>query len=316
VRAMTIHLQRVPWTGYRVIGACVPGPTDAELDVPIYETVSADDILDALQRTGADVLAVVDIGAMPGCTLQGLAWQLESSGVQLIVAPAVTDIAGPRIRIRPVAGLPLLHVEEPRLEGITRWTKHTIDRSLAGIVLVCLFPFVPVVALLIKLTSPGPVLFRQVRVGKGGRSFTMFKLRTMVDGAEGAIEQLRPHNESVGPMFKMRRDPRVTTVGRVLRRLSIDEMPQLINVLRGEMSIVGPRPPLPSEVTQYGENARRRFLVRPGLTGLWQVSGRADLPWEETVRLDLYYVDNWSPALDLLIVAKTLHAIVKGDGAY
>lgn len=316
VRAMTIHLGRTPWAGYRVIGACVPEHSSGVEEIPTFETTCAGDVLDALQRTGADVLAVTDVAAVPLGTLQTLAWQLEGSGVELIVAPAVTDIAGPRITIRPVAGLPLLHVEQPRLGGISRWMKHAVDRSAALVGVVGLAPLFAVVAVLIKVSSPGPVLFRQVRVGKDGDDFVMVKFRTMVEDADIEIHDLQALNESQGPMFKIHRDPRVTGVGRVLRRLSIDELPQLLNVLRGQMSIVGPRPPLPCEVAQYGDDMRRRFLVRPGLTGLWQVSGRSDLPWDETVRLDLHYVDNWSPSLDLLILAKTFHAVLRGNGAY
>jgi exopolysaccharide biosynthesis polyprenyl glycosylphosphotransferase len=316
VREMNLHLKRTPWAGYRVVGACVPAHSEEVTDVSTFETTCARDVLDALQVTGADVLAVTDISAVPRCTLQSLAWQLEGSGVELVVCPAVTDIAGPRIAIRPVAGLPLLHVEEPRLEGLSRWLKHLVDRAVSAGAMVCLSPLFAAVAVLIKLTSPGPVLFRQVRVGKRGREFIMLKFRTMKVGAADDVTDLRSLNESDGPMFKIRRDPRVTSVGGLLRRWSIDELPQLVNVLRGEMSIVGPRPPLPSEVAQYADGMRRRFLVRPGLTGLWQVSGRSNLPWEETVRLDLHYIDNWSPSLDLLIVAKTVQAVVRGEGAY
>jgi exopolysaccharide biosynthesis polyprenyl glycosylphosphotransferase len=316
IEAMNLHLKRTPWAGYRVVGACVPAHAEEVTGVSTFETTCERDVLDALKATGADVLAVTDITAVPRSTLQSLAWQLEGSGVELVVCPAVTDIAGPRIAIRPVAGLPLLHVEEPRLEGLSQWLKHLVDRVVAGGALVCLSPLFAVVAVLIKLTSPGPVFFRQVRVGKQGREFVMLKFRTMKVGAAGDVTDLWSLNESDGPMFKIRRDPRITSVGGLLRRWSIDELPQLVNVLRGEMSIVGPRPPLPSEVAQYDDSMRRRFLVHPGLTGLWQVSGRSDLSWEETVRLDLHYVDNWSPSLDLLIVAKTVHAVVRGHGAY
>jgi exopolysaccharide biosynthesis polyprenyl glycosylphosphotransferase len=200
--------------------------------------------------------------------------------------------------------------------GPPRLVKDAIDRVAAAIGLLLLAPVFAIVALAITLDTRGPVLFRQTRVGRDGRRFTMVKFRTMVVGAERLQSDLAPRNEADGVLFKLRADPRVTRVGRVLRRFSLDELPQLWNVLRGQMSIVGPRPPLPVEVALYDRHVSRRLLVKPGITGLWQVSGRSDLSWEETVRLDLFYVDQWSPTMDLLIVLKTFSAIVKGSGAY
>ncbi|MFC7645746.1 sugar transferase [Streptosporangium lutulentum] len=222
----------------------------------------------------------------------------------------------PRINIRPVAGLPLLHVAHPDLDGARQLVKGVFDKVVAALALLALSPFLLVVAALIKSTGPGPVLFRQARVGKGGEEFTVLKFRTMVPDAEQIKRILTELNEGDGVLFKIRNDPRITPLGSWLRRYSIDELPQLFNVVRGDMSLVGPRPPLPEEVARYGTDVRRRLVVKPGLTGLWQVSGRSDLSWEESVRLDLRYVENWSLALDMQILWKTWSAVMRGSGAY
>jgi exopolysaccharide biosynthesis polyprenyl glycosylphosphotransferase len=215
-----------------------------------------------------------------------------------------------------VDGLPLLHVEHPRLAGGARVLKEVFDRLVAALLLVVTAPLMAGLAAITKWRSPGPVLFRQVRVGKDGREFVMYKFRTMHTDAESRLADIRHLNEYDGVMFKMRRDPRVTPAGRWLRRFSLDELPQVINVLRGQMSLVGPRPPLPEEVARYHDDVRRRLAVKPGLTGLWQVSGRSDLSWEEAVRLDLRYVENWSFSLDLVILLRTLTAVCRASGAY
>jgi exopolysaccharide biosynthesis polyprenyl glycosylphosphotransferase len=312
------HLRRSPHAGFAVVGVCVPGGIARlivdQTDLPVLG--DPDQTLAALVATQADVVAVAGEGGLPPGRLRALAWELEGSGTDLIVAPAVTDIAGPRIAIRPVAGLPLLHVEEPRLSGASRLFKACFDRTVAGVGLLVLAPFLVVIGVLVRRTSPGPALFCQERVGRDGLVFTIRKFRTMVEGAEEELDGLRHLNEHDGVLFKLREDPRCTPIGRWLRRYSLDELPQLWDVVIGHMSLVGPRPPVPSEVDRYGDDVRRRLLVRPGLTGLWQVSGRADLPWEEAVRLDLYYVDNWSPALDFLILWKTVNAVARGRGAY
>ncbi|MBT2213856.1 MULTISPECIES: sugar transferase [Actinomadura] len=268
------------------------------------------------ERIGADSVAVLACPEMDGVALRRLAWQIERDDVELVVAPALMDVTGPRISIRPVSGLPLLHVEHPELDGGRKILKGLFDRTAALGGLVLMSPLLLVVAFLIKTTSAGPVMFRQVRVGRGGREFTVLKFRTMVQDAESRKGALMERNENDGVLFKIRQDPRITRVGRWLRRYSLDELPQLINVLRGDMSLVGPRPPLPEEVAQYGGDVYRRLVVKPGLTGLWQVSGRSDLTWEESVRLDLRYVDNWSLALDLQIMWKTWSAVFRGSGAY
>ena len=265
----------------------------------------------------ADTIAVLHAEAVGPGGLRRLAWQLEGTSVQLLLSPKLTDIAGPRVTIRPLVGLPLLHLDRPDLDGFRGLLKSALDRTLAAVLLVLLAPLLLLLAAAIWLDSPGPVLFRQVRVGAGGRTFRCVKLRTMVPDAETQLAALAESNEhDGGVLFKMRADPRITKVGRFLRRASLDELPQLLNVVRGDMSLVGPRPPLPAEVDLYAPEARRRLLVKPGITGLWQVSGRSNLSWEDSVRLDLYYVENWSPVLDLTILAKTVVAVIKGSGAY
>jgi exopolysaccharide biosynthesis polyprenyl glycosylphosphotransferase len=274
------------------------------------------EIAAAVRRMDADTIAVAGVTAVPSEALRRLSWELEGSGVDLVVAPAITDIAGPRIVVRPMNGLPVLHVGEPAFSGAQRVLKHGIEVMISALLLLVLFPLLLAVAVLIKLTTPGPVLFKQGRVGHGGRFFVMYKFRTMRCGAESERDNLSVLNELDGPLFKLRSDPRVTPFGRWLRRYSVDELPQLWNVLMGSMSLVGPRPPLPEEVDAFPIDARRRLLVKPGITGLWQVSGRSDLSWEETLRLDLYYIDNWSVPYDLALLWRTVTAVLAGRGAY
>jgi exopolysaccharide biosynthesis polyprenyl glycosylphosphotransferase len=225
-------------------------------------------------------------------------------------------VAGPRTTIRPVDGLPMLHVEHAELSGGRRLVKGLFDRVLAALALPVAGPLIVALALAVRWETPGPAFFRQVRVGKDGKEFVLYKLRTMYADAEDRQAQLNGENESDGVLFKIRHDPRITPIGRWLRRYSLDELPQLLNVLSGQMSLVGPRPPLPSEVAQYPEDVRRRLAVKPGLTGLWQVSGRSDLSWEDSVRLDLRYVENWSLTFDLVILLRTITALVRTSGAY
>ena len=265
----------------------------------------------------ADTVAVGAWSDLTQADLRRLSWELEGSGISLVVAPSLTDVAGPRIHIRPVSGLPLLHIEEPDFSGGRRLLKSVADRGIALVSLVLLAPLFALLALLVRLDSEGDVMFRQTRVGVDGRDFTIFKFRSMYRDAEQKLSALMEANEHTdGPLFKMKQDPRITRMGRWLRRFSLDELPQLVNVAKGDMSLVGPRPPLPSEVSQYGLDVRRRLLVKPGLTGLWQISGRLHLSWDESVRLDLHYVESWSLALDAMILWKTVAAVVRRHGAY
>jgi exopolysaccharide biosynthesis polyprenyl glycosylphosphotransferase len=232
------------------------------------------------------------------------------------MAPALTDIAGPRIHTQQVAGLPLIHVTTPALEGGQGVAKRLFDVLVAGAMIIVAAPVMAFVAIMVRLDSPGPVFFKQERVGIEGARFGMLKFRSMIVDAEQQLQGLSSYNEGTGVLFKMKKDPRVTRVGRVLRKFSLDELPQLFNVLAGSMSLVGPRPPLPAEVEAYEHDVRRRLLVKPGLTGLWQVSGRSNLSWQDSVRLDLYYVENWSLAGDLIILLRTVRAVFRSTGAY
>ncbi|WP_394298169.1 sugar transferase [Streptomonospora alba] len=318
-RELILRFRREPYHGMRVMGLCLPGhqlrQAGEEVDgCPVLGAF--DGAAEAAERSGADTVAVLSCPEMDGTELRRLAWRLEKSGTDLTVAPALMEVAGPRTTIRPVAGLPLLHVEHPELAGARRAVKGLFDRAAAALALVVLAPLLLGLAVLIRARDRGPALFRQTRVGKDGVQFTLYKFRTMVAGAEDLKGGLRLANEHDGVLFKMRRDPRVTAFGGWLRRYSLDELPQLLNVVRGDMSLVGPRPPLPEEVARYGRDVRRRLVVKPGMTGLWQVSGRSDLSWEESVRLDLRYVENWSLTLDVQILWKTWSAVVRGAGAY
>ncbi|MBQ0896896.1 sugar transferase [Micromonospora sp. U56] len=312
-------LRREPYAGYQVVGACIPdallAPVPQRLsDVPVVGSLRG--VPEAAAAIGADTVAVTASGELTAARLRRLGWQLEGTGIDLVVAPALTDVAGPRIHTRPVAGLPLIHVEAPEFRGARKLVKEFVDRAAAALAVLLLLPLGAAVALAIRLDSRGPVLFRQTRVGRGGREFGVLKFRTMVVNADALLDELAVRNETDGLMFKMRDDPRVTRVGRLLRKWSLDELPQLVNVLLGQMSLVGPRPPLPSEVARYDGDVARRLLVKPGMTGLWQVSGRSDLSWEDGIRLDLYYVENWSLAADLTILWKTFGAVLRGRGAY
>jgi exopolysaccharide biosynthesis polyprenyl glycosylphosphotransferase len=314
VVGMGRQLGRELYHGLEVVGCCLPPHHDGNVGMPVYGTF--DDVAVAVQAARADTVIVLSCPELDGQTLRRLAWRLEREDIDLIVASSLVDVAGARTTIRPVDGLPMLHVEHPRLDGASRVVKSIFDRIGAGLGLIVLAPVLVAIAVAITHDSRGPVLFRQIRVGKGGREFVIFKFRTMCTDAECRRDALRDHNEGDGVLFKMRDDPRITRVGRWLRRLSLDELPQLLNVLMGEMSLVGPRPPLPEEVAAYPSDMRRRLAVSPGLTGLWQVSGRSDLSWDETVRLDLRYVENWSFSLDLVILLRTLSAVCRSSGAY
>lgn len=262
--------------------------------------------------------AVMVAGELPGgrAQIRRLGWELENSRAELILVSRLTDVAGPRLHLRPVEGLPLVHVDLPQYSGVSHMLKRAFDVVLSATALLLLAIPMAMLALAVKLNSPGPVIFKQERVGVQRSRFVMYKFRSMVSDAEARLAQLQGNNEGNGLLFKMKDDPRITPVGAFMRRYSLDELPQFWNVLTGGMSLVGPRPPLPAEADQYEHQVARRLLIKPGITGLWQVSGRSDLPWEESVRLDLYYVENWSLAGDIRILARTVKAVLKRDGAY
>ncbi|HEX3824608.1 MAG TPA: sugar transferase [Mycobacteriales bacterium] len=317
IRDLAGQLNDYPYVGYSLVGACLPTASESFAldDVPVLGSLTQ--VMRAVAEVDADTVAVASGPGMSPAVLRRLSWEIEGTGIDMVVAPALLDVAGPRISVRPVAGLPLLHVEEPELSGVRQVLKATVEWLFATVAFLFALPLLVALAIMVRLDSQGAPLFRQTRVGKNGREFTVYKLRTMRADAESLLDSLREQNEvGDGLLFKIREDPRITRVGRFLRKWSLDELPQLWNVVRGDMALVGPRPPLPGEVAQYGAEVSRRLLVRPGITGLWQVSGRSTLSWDDSVRLDLYYVENWSLALDAMIVWKTVFAIFRREGAY
>lgn len=301
--------------GLDPIGVCtVPSgeAEDAEWPVPVLGCV--DDLRSAIDRSGAEVV-IVSAASLTGDQVRTLSWALEGTGTDYMVAPNLLEVGCTRISLHPTSGAALLDVQVgPSFGG--RIAKALMDRVAGAVLLVVASVVLIPAAIAVKMTSPGPALYRQTRIGTHGRPFTMYKLRSMCTDADRRLVELATQSDGNGTMFKMRRDPRVTSVGRFLRRYSIDELPQLINVVRGDMSLVGPRPPLPAETATYDATVLRRLKVKPGLTGLWQVSGRSDLTWEQSVRLDLRYVDNWSMPMDLRILGRTVGAVLGGHGAY
>jgi exopolysaccharide biosynthesis polyprenyl glycosylphosphotransferase len=311
------ELRRQYRVGYRAIGVAFAGsartPQAMAIDLP---TVDFAELAATSKRTRTR--AVIVAGDLPGgsATIRRLGWELENSNTELILMSRLIDVAGPRIHLRPINGLPMVHVDLPQYTGFAHAMKRIFDLVIAGIALVVLSPIIAAIAMGVRLSSDGPVLFRQERVGAHGTRFTMLKFRSMVVDAEAQLGQLQGRSEGDGVLFKMRDDPRITPIGRSLRRFSLDELPQLWNVIVGDMSLVGPRPPLPSEVDRYVDDVGRRLLTKPGITGLWQVSGRSNLSWEESVKIDLYYVENWSITGDLVILLKTVRAVIGRTGAY
>src|SRR6195952_3064699 len=322
-------LNRAPLAGYGVLGVCVlQGSATVELPIdsatgnPTLDGVQVlgdlDDVAATALKYGADTVAVTSTAAFGPAAVRRLSWELEKTDIQLVLAPALTNIAGPRIHTKPVAGLPLIHVDRPTYRGANRIVKRSFDAIGSALLLLAFSPIIAGFAIAVKASSPGPIFFRQERVGLNGKTFRMIKFRSMVVDAEARLAELKKQQRDAGndTLFKMKDDPRITGIGKFIRRYSLDELPQLINVLKGDMSLVGPRPPLSDEVATYHGEARLRPLVRPGMTGLWQVSGRSSLNWEDTVRLDTYYVENWSLTSDLVILWKTAKAVVSSAGAY
>ncbi|WP_299038902.1 sugar transferase [uncultured Pseudokineococcus sp.] len=316
-RDVVDDLRRAPDHGMHVVGVAVPLPHEWEVDEEGYPACLGAVAEVPQTVVDHDVDAVIVVGShLSGPALRRLSWALEPTGADLVVAPGLVEVTGPSVHLRPAAGLSLLHVERPSSRTGRLLGKAALDRTLGTALLLAASPVLLAAALSVKLSSRGPAFFAQQRVGVDGALFTMYKLRTMVVGADRMVDQLAAQSDRDGLMFKMRSDPRVTPVGRWLRRFSLDELPQLWNVVRGDMSLVGPRPPLPREYVEYHDSVHLRLRVRPGLTGLWQVSGRADLSWEESMRLDLRYVDNWSLAMDAMILWKTARAVLRRSGAY
>ncbi len=319
-RALIKELRRNSEQGYTVVGVAVPGATqgddalvDGTGDVPAYEC--GEDLMSSVVASGADMVAVTS-GYLSSSQIRSLSWQLEKLDTDLVIAPGIIDIAGPRLMIRPVGSLPLIHIGKPQYDGAKHFRKRLFDVCFSAAAVLLSAPLLVLVALAIKLDDRGPVFYSAERIGLDGKPFQMIKFRTMAVGADQMRAGMTHLDEGNGVLFKIRSDPRVTRVGKFLRRYSIDELPQFLNVLRREMSVVGPRPPLRSEVSTYDDEMRRRLLVPPGITGLWQISGRSDLSWEDSIRLDLSYVENWSMVSDLVIAAKTLGVVCRGSGAY
>lgn len=314
------ELQRMPRSGYVVVGACVPHGRIADLiegtNVPVMGSVN--NVTAALKAVDADTVAITSTDELPADKVKEISWGLEAGRQHLVLAPSIIDIAGPRLHTRPVAGLPLIHVETPRFSQGQKFVKRTFDIIAAAVFIVLLSPVLAAVAIAVSWTSIGPLLYKQERIGRDGEPFKMLKFRSMRVGADKELKALlEAQGTSEKPLFKIKDDPRITPVGRFIRKYSLDELPQLFNVLGGSMSIVGPRPQIAAEVALYTEAARRRLLARPGLTGLWQVSGRSTLGWEDAVRLDLYYVENWSLVSDLAILIKTAKAVIApGESAH
>ena len=314
---IAVVLRREPWLGYDVIGALTPAvDLSEETSIGIPVLGNTDEATSIAQHAGVDVIFFASGALGSGNQMRKAIWDLEHQDVQVVVAPSVTDISSDRIRVRPVGGLPLMHIDPPTGIDASRWGKRLFDVLGSALLLLAFAPLMLVISIQVKRHDRGPVFFKQTRIGKDGHEFPCFKFRTMVTDAEALLARLHAEQGYELGLFKMKDDPRITKPGKWLRRFSLDELPQLFNVFLGDMSLVGPRPPLPREVATYDVEAHRRLRVRPGMTGLWQVSGRSDLTWSEAIRLDLYYVDNWSMMQDVSILAKTFSAVMGSRGAY
>ncbi|MGO4660904.1 sugar transferase [Terrabacter sp. 2TAF16] len=306
VGGVAAHIGGSPRAGLRVVG---------QVSVQDKDTL-AEDVVRLARQLDIDAVVVSASAHLSPAHLSQLMWALESVGADLILAPSLSGIAGPRVHTRPLAGLPLLYVEGPRYAGAMRTVKDVFDKLIASCALIALAPVFAVIALAVKVTSPGPVFFRQIRVGLNGQEFEIWKFRSMTDGADAHLIQMAEENGFLPPLVKIKNDMRVTSIGQFLRTWSLDELPQLLNVLQGTMSLVGPRPQRPQEVSTYTAMHARRLKTKPGMTGLWQVSGRNDIEWDEAVRMDLYYVENWSLSLDLVLIWRTVFTVLQGKGAY
>ena len=303
-------LTKGSYAGYLVV-ARYPAPKKDEDDLAVW----VDRLDTILSENNASAVALAPADDTPGGALRQLAWRLEGRPIDLLIAPGILDMAGPRLTVRPVAGLPLLHMDEAVLSRPQRMAKRILDLMVGILMAIILSPIMIICALTVRITSSGPVIFRQTRIGLGGNTFTMLKFRTMHNNADALRQQLREQHDQDDPMFKLKDDPRVTTPGKFLRRWSLDELPQLFNVLGGSMSLVGPRPHPIDDVGRYKVDAYRRLALKPGLTGLWQVEGRSDLDWEQALQLDVYYVERWSLSGDLILLARTIRAVAQGRGA-
>jgi exopolysaccharide biosynthesis polyprenyl glycosylphosphotransferase len=310
------RLVRDSFAGYLVVDE-YPAPAEHPIEqdtLPLNDWVRG--LLQRVDATGARAVAIAPSESLTGEAIREVAWHLESRPVDLLIAPAILEAVGPRLSVRPAAGIPLLHLDQAALSRPQRFAKRALDIVGAATLVLFLSPVLAACAVWVRVSSRGPVIFRQVRVGRAGQPFTMLKFRTMVDGADRMREDLRESHGIDDPMFKIKDDPRVTSAGRFLRRWSLDELPQLFNVLGGSMSLVGPRPHPLDDVDRYDVEAFRRLTLKPGITGLWQVEGRSDLDWAEAIELDLYYVETWSLSGDVVLLLRTVRAVIQGRGAH
>ncbi|MHA7239317.1 sugar transferase [Arthrobacter sp. TMS1-12-1] len=320
VRYVAAQLAKKSGPAYTVVGAVYEGKASpaalrtGDRLVPVISGLRK--IEGFVAQTGADAVIIAGPLHKGSSYIRELGWRLEESSTELVLASALTNVAGPRITMRPVEGLPLMHVELPHFTGGRHVLKRAMDIVVSATALAVLAPLFLLLTIAVRRDTPGPAFFVQERAGKDSAVFRMVKFRSMVTTAEDELELLKEQNQGHGVLFKLRDDPRVTRTGRILRKYSLDELPQLWNVLRGDMSLVGPRPPLVSEVSAYEQHTHRRLLIKPGLTGLWQVSGRSDLDWDESIRLDLWYVENWSVMGDLIILWRTVKVVLDPVGAY
>jgi exopolysaccharide biosynthesis polyprenyl glycosylphosphotransferase len=309
------QIRRNSGAAYHIVGAALDGGTASDdLDVAIVADLP--NLAKAAANLQVDTVILASQPSDGGDFVRELGWQLEGTATDLVLAARLTDVAGPRIHFRPIDGLPLIHVEIPQFDGAKHVMKRALDVVASGLGLIVLSPLLIVLAILVRVDSRGSLIFAQERVGRNNQLFTMYKFRSMVPSAEHHQAELMQRNEAAGVLFKLRDDPRVTRLGRVMRKYSLDELPQLWNVFIGDMSLVGPRPPLPCEVAEYEDHVHRRLFIKPGLTGMWQIGGRSDLSWDESVRLDLYYVENWSLTGDLIILWRTAKMLLRPEGAY
>lgn len=307
-------LMRRPAFGFKAIGMVTTAAASTpSSQLPVMGPVV--DLRELIRETGAECVFVAS-SAMSPEEMGHVAKAVRLEGVEVRITATMPEVLASRLTVQPLGGLTALSLRPVRLTGTQVIAKRAFDLAVAGLGTLVLSPIFLGIAAAIKISSPGPVFFRQRRVGHRGRPFTILKFRTMQVGADQMIDELRERHGVQSLMFKLKDDPRVTGVGRFLRKLSLDEFPQLINVIKGDMSLVGPRPPLPEEVTKYADWQFDRLEVPPGITGLWQVSGRSELSFDDCVRLDLFYIENWSIAYDLYILAKTLPALLSSRGAY
>ncbi|MFT4232861.1 MAG: sugar transferase [Leucobacter sp.] len=317
-RHVAEQILRNPHIGFELVGAVTErGGTSRDLTEGVSVLSDYEGLIECIDSHDVDTLIVTAADTITPEELKRIGWELESRNIDLIVAASLTDIAGPRIHMRPVADMPLIHVEYPSFTGRKYFAKRMFDLIGSSLLILLLSPVMLIVALAVKTTSRGPIFYSQERVGLRGKHFPMFKFRSMVQNADDQLQSLLDQQGTADkPLHKVENDPRITPVGRFIRRYSLDELPQLFNVFIGTMSLVGPRPQRDAEVELYERYDHRRLFVKPGITGLWQVSGRSSLEWEDAIRLDLYYVENWSMTGDLILLFRTVRAVVSAQGAH